>query len=50
MYGFYSKEDKNKEIIFKVDSPNISQATTHFSFLKQLDKETFNKLYQVIKL
>lgn len=50
MYGFYSKNDPTQEIIFKTDGKSKVVATKYFSFLKQMEEDEFEKLYQVIKL
>ena len=50
MYGFYSKNDSNQEIIFKTDGKSKVMATKYFAFLKQMEEDEFEKLYQVIKL
>jgi hypothetical protein len=49
MYGFYSKNDPDKEIIFKIDSKNEYIALQHFSFLKQISEDQFKQLYEIIK-
>jgi len=50
MYGFYSKKDSNQEIIFKIKGKSKVMATKYFAFLKQMEEDEFEKLYQVIKL
>ena len=50
MYGFYSKVDKNQEIIFKTNVKSKKQALEHFCFLKQMEQDQFQKLFEIIKV
>lgn len=46
-YYFYSKTDSNMESIFTCSAHSIEEARLMFSTGKQMDLETFNKLYEV---
>ena len=50
MYGFYNKTDENQEVIFKVDAKSKKQALEHFCFLKQMEQDQFQKLFEIIKV
>jgi len=50
MYGFYNKADKNQEIIFKTNVKSKKQALEHFCFLKQMEQDQFQKLFEIIKV
>ena len=47
IYKFYSKYDKNKEAIGKVEARNYKEALIHFSEHKKLPIYQFTKLYEV---
>jgi len=49
-YCYYSNLDKKFEIIDKVKAKDYSEALEHFSNKKQLDQETFTKLYTITEL
>ena len=42
-------EDDNVEFIDKIESNSLEEATLFFMSRKQMDEETFNKLYKVQK-
>ena len=46
-YKFYSKSDKNKEAIGKVEARGYKEALNHFSEKKKLSIAEFSKLYEV---
>jgi len=48
-YSFYSKNDSKKEIINVCDSDSLENATIKFASSKQLEKEIFLELFEVIK-
>ena len=47
IYKFYSKYDKNKEAIGKVEARNYREALNHFAEKKKLPVDQFTKLYEV---
>lgn len=47
LYYFYSIDDQNKESIDKVLAYSKESATEFFANRKELDIDTFNKLYNV---
>ena len=47
IYYFYSKNDSNMESIFTCNAGSTEEATLIFSKGKQMNLETFNKLYEV---
>jgi len=49
-YGFYSKQDHTKEIISQAKYVNMVQAERDFSIKKNLDMDTFLKLYEVVEI
>tara|TARA_B100001094_G_scaffold32860_1_gene27345 strand:+ start:1246 stop:1497 length:252 start_codon:yes stop_codon:yes gene_type:complete len=49
MYKLILQGDKTKEAIDKINSDNLTSAKEFFMARKQMDKKTFNKLYEVIK-
>ncbi len=49
-YGFYSKQDHTKEIISQAKYVNMVQAERDFSIKKNLDIDTFLKLYEVVEI
>lgn len=49
-YGFYSKQDHTKEFISQAKYPNMVQAERDFSIKKNLDMDTFLKLYEVVEI
>ena len=48
MYKLILRGDKTEEAIDKIKSDNIESAKEFFMARKQMDKITFNKLYEVI--
>jgi len=50
MFGFYCKNDPEKEIIFQIDSSTKERAVHHFAFLKNLNPDDFRELYTVIEI
>lgn len=46
-YYFYSKTDSTMESIFTCNAHSTEEATLIFSKGKQMNLETFNKLYEV---
>lgn len=46
-YYFYSQIDKTKEPIGKCDAPDFDKAARYFAQIKQLDLESFLRLYYV---
>lgn len=49
-YGFYNKQDHNKEIITQGIYASMVQAERDFSIKKNLDIDTFLSLYEVVQL
>jgi hypothetical protein len=49
-YGFYSKEDETKEFITKASYTSKRQAERDFAFKKDMDVDTFLKLYEVVQI
>ena len=49
MYKLILQKDKTKEAIDKINSDSLEEATLFFMARKQMNEETFNKLYEVIK-
>jgi hypothetical protein len=49
-YGFYSKQDYTKEIMSQMRCENLAQAERDFSIKKNLDMDTFLKLYEVVEI
>jgi hypothetical protein len=49
-YGFYSKQDPNREIIIQGIYQSMAQAEREFSIKKNLDIDTFLSLYEVVQL
>ena len=47
VFYFYSQIDKNKEPIGKCVAPSFEKAAIHFAQIKQLDLESFLRLYYV---
>ena len=47
IYYFYSKNDSNMESVFTCVAHSIEEARLIFSKGKQMNLETFNKLYEV---
>ena len=47
MYNLFLKN--HKEIIDKIPASNLQEAIFFFMNRKQMDEETFNKLYEVIE-
>lgn len=47
IYYFYSKTDSNMESIFTCNASSTEEAALIFSKGKQMNLETFNKLYEV---
>jgi hypothetical protein len=50
IFGYYSRNDKEKEFISKTVSTSRLQAAKIFSKRKQLDLKTFLKLYSVTSI
>jgi hypothetical protein len=50
IFGYYSRNDKNKELVSKTVSTSRLQAAKNFSERKQLDLKTFLKLYAVVTI
>jgi hypothetical protein len=48
-YGFYSKNDKNKEIISKTAALSRYNAAVYFAKLKQLKLKVFLLIYSITK-
>ena len=48
-YGYYSKSDRNKEIISSVRASDNIQATIMFASRKSLTTQQFDELYEVIE-
>ena len=49
-YGFYSKQDPTREMISQTKFETMSQAEREFSIKKNLDIDTFLKLYEVVEI
>jgi hypothetical protein len=49
-YGFYSKQDDAKELITKASYTSKKQAERDFAFKKDMDVDTFLKLYEVVQI
>jgi hypothetical protein len=49
-YGFHSKQDHTKEVISQAKFENMAQAEREFSIKKNLDIDTFLKLYEVVQI
>ena len=47
IYKFYSKYDKHKEAIGKIEAKDYKEAINHFAEFKKLPLEKFNKIYEV---
>ena len=47
IYKFYSKYDKDKEAIGKIEARGYKEALNHFAEKKKLSLEQFSKLYEV---
>ncbi len=50
VFGYYSRNDKNKELVSKTISTSRLQAAKSFAERKQLDLKTFLKLYEVVTI
>lgn len=50
IFGYYSRIDKNQELISKTISTSRLQAAKNFAERKQLDLKTFLKLYSVVTI
>jgi hypothetical protein len=50
VFGYYSKNDKDQEIISRLISMSRLQAANSFAERKQLDLKTFLKLYEVVTI
>lgn len=46
-YGYYSKNDPNKEFYCVWPSASLEDAKENFARIKNLSVEEFNKLYEV---
>ena len=49
MYYFYSKTDKTKEPIDKINTLDEEEALEYFTKRKNIDKYTFLKIYTIDK-
>ena len=49
-YKFYSRNDKNKEAIGKVEARSYKEAINYFVKMKQLPKNEFLKLFLVTEI
>jgi hypothetical protein len=49
-YGFYSKQDVTREIVTQAIYENMVQAERDFALRKNLDMDTFLKLYEVVQI
>ena len=49
-YYFYSNNDSTKEAIFTIKAKSLENATIRFAKGKQLNLDTFNKLYSVAEV
>ena len=47
IYKFYSKYDKNKEAVGKIEARDYKEALNYFSEKKKLSLKQFSKLYEV---
>ena len=47
-YGFYSKFDKRKEVVYMHTFENLTQAIDFFAKIKGLPLEKFHDLFEVI--
>jgi len=47
IYGFYSKNDKKKEVIFREKFNSLAAAVKFFTQLKRLSPHQFSELYSV---
>lgn len=47
IYGFYSKSDKDREIIYRSNFNSLAAAVTFFTQLKRLSPYEFNQLYSI---
>ena len=50
IFGYYSKIDRNKELVSKTISTSRLQAAKAFAERKQLDLKTFLILYSVVTI
>jgi hypothetical protein len=50
IFGYYSRNDKNKELVSKSVNTSRLQAAKTFAERKQLDLKTFLKLYAVVTI
>lgn len=50
IYGFYNKNDKSREIIFREQFNSLASAVRFFTQLKRLSPHQFSELYSVIVL
>lgn len=50
VFGYYSRNNKDKEIISRIISPSRLQAANIFAERKQLPLKTFLKLYAVVTI
>lgn len=49
-YGFYSKHDPSKEIITQAAYTSAMQAWRDFAYKKNMDVDTFLRLYEVVQI
>ena len=47
MYNLILKSSNSREVIDKISADSLEEAITFFMGRKQMDEETFNKLYEV---
>ena len=47
IYGFYSKNDKKREVIFREKFDSLAAAVKFFTQLKRLSPHQFSELYSV---
>lgn len=50
VFGFYSKTDRNEEIVNRKVGFSRLEAAKYFAARKQLDLKTFLKLYKVVTI
>jgi len=50
IFGFFSKTDPKKEIIFKQDLPTEKHGWDFFSKMKNLSLQEFKKIFEVKQL
>jgi hypothetical protein len=50
IFGYFSRNDSNKELVSRTVSTSRLQAAKYFAARKQLDLKTFLKLYAVVTI